>query len=251
LLDALREGQAIQSALTTAFGADAETLERDWRGSIPTMLTSGLPRNVMDDGNLRPAQQAAADQRWTDAAALARVAEQFWRNVGHAGHAEEARGLADLADGVLAFRQADELAQQRLAERRYREAGEITALGLQRLPSQADAAYGAQLQIIAQRAEAGLQGEEALELARAHMDAYRIIDAQRLAGQAEQQLALAGDDARAAEAREIRGRAQGMQQLLATVALAVALLSGGAYWLNRSRSAPPVRIGSPRREVQL
>jgi hypothetical protein len=251
LLDALRDGQDIELALTTAFGADGQTLERDWRGSIPTVLTSGLPRNVMDDGNLRPAQQAAAEQRWTDAAGLARVAEQFWRNVGHAGNAEEARALADLADGVLAFREADEQAQQRLAERRYREAIDIASLGLQRVPPASDPAYRTQLQAIAQRAEAGLQGEAALESARAHMDAYQIIDAQRIAGIAEQQLALAGDDARAAEARDIRNRAQGMQQILATIALTVALLSGGAFWLNRSRSAPPVSIGSRRREVQL
>jgi hypothetical protein len=251
LLDALREGQDMPAALQTAFGADGETLERDWRGSIPTVLTAGLPRNVLDDGNLRPAQQAAADQRWMDAAALARVAEQFWRNVGHAGHAEEARALADLADGLIAFRQADEQAQQRLAERRYREATDIAALGLQRLPPAADPSYRTQLQTILQRADAGLQGEEALESARAHMESHRIIDAQRLAGLAEQQLALAGDDARAAEARDIRGRAQGAQQLVATAALAIALLSGGAFWLRRPRSTAPMTIGAPKREVQL
>jgi hypothetical protein len=251
LLDALRDGQDIQPALMTAFSTDSATLERDWRGSVPSVLTSGLPRNVLDDGNLRPAQQAAAEQRWTDAAALARVAEQFWKDIGQGGRAEDARSLADLAEGVLIFRQADEQAQQMLAERHYREASDLATVGIQRLPASADPAYRTQLQMTAERAQAGLQGEESLELARTQIDSYRIIDAQRSASLAEQQLMLAGDDARAAEARDIRMRSQSIQQMLATIALGVALLSGGAFWLNRSRSAPPIDIGAPRREVQL
>jgi hypothetical protein len=252
LVDAVRDGHDIQAALTTAFGSDAETLERDWRGSIPTVLTtSELPRNVLDDGNLRPAQQAAAEQRWTDSESLARVAEQFWRNIGHAGHAAEARSLADLAQGVLLFRQADEQAQQRLAERRYSEAIEVAIIGLQRLPTSADPAYRVQLQAIAERAQAGLHGEESLELARREIEAYRVIHAQQLASVAEQQLTLAGDDAHAAEARDIRLRSQSMQQMLATVALAIALLSSGAFWLHRSRATPPINIRAPSREVQL
>jgi hypothetical protein len=251
LLDALRDGQGIQAAVETAFGADGETLERDWRGSIPAVLTSGLPRNVLIDGNLRVAQQAAADQRWTDAADKARVAEQFWNNIGHAGRAAEARALADIADAVVVFGQADEQAQQRLLERRYREAIETASSGLQRLPDSADPSYRTQLQTIVQRAEAGLQGEESLKSARALMGSYQIIEAQRLASLAEQQLILAGDETRIAEARDLRGQAQGIQQLLATGALIVALLSGGALWLNRTRSSQPVTIGSRKQEVRL
>ena len=66
---------------TAYVGASIETLERDWRGSIAAALTSGLPRNVLDDGDLRAAQQAASEHRWTDAAGLARAAEQFWIDV--------------------------------------------------------------------------------------------------------------------------------------------------------------------------
>jgi hypothetical protein len=251
LLDALRDGQVIQLALTTAFGADAATLERDWRGSLPNVLVAGLPRNVLDDGNLRPAQLAAAEQRWADAASLARVAEQFWKDIGQGGRAEDARSLAELAEGVLVYRQAEEQAEQRLVERRYQEASDQVTIAIQRLPASTDPAYRTQLQVLADRAQAGLQGEESLGLARAGIESYRIIDAQRLAGLAEQQLTLAGDDVQATEARDIRMRAQSIQQLLGTIALAVALLSGGAFWLNRSRSAPPMSVGAPTREVRL
>jgi hypothetical protein len=205
----------------------------------------------LDDGNLRPAQQAAAEQRWADAASLARVAEQFWKDIGQGGRAEDARSLAELAEGVLVYRQAEEQAEQRLVERRYQEASDQVTIAIQRLPASTDPAYRTQLQVLADRAQAGLQGEESLGLARAGIESYRIIDAQRLAGLAEQQLTLAGDDVQATEARDIRMRAQSIQQLLGTIALAVALLSGGAFWLNRSRSAPPMSVGAPTREVRL
>ena len=251
LLDAVGQGQSLESAMQSAYGLSSDDLEKDWQGSIPQVIRSGLPRNVLDDGSLRPAQQAAAEQRWTDAAGLARVAEQFWTQVGNAQHATEARTLADLAESVAIFRRSQDDAQQQFDQGRYREAIEVASMGLGKLPASADPAYRDQLQALINRAESGLQGQESLAEANELMGSYRIIDAQRLAGVAEQQLALAGDDARSFEARELRLRAQQIQQLAATTALVVALLSGGAFWFGRGRATPAVNTQSRKRDISL
>jgi len=251
LLDALRSDQDFDTAVQTAFGSNGDTLDRDWRGSIPSVLTNGLPRNVLADGNLRPAQQAAAEQRWEDAAALARVAEQFWANIGATEHRAEARELADLADSVVVFRKADDESQQRVAEQRYEEAIHIASSAMNLLPRSADPAYRARLEATVHQAQAGLQGQLSLDSARIHLSSYNIIEAQRAASLAEQQLAVAGDAVGSAEARDLRTYAQNIQHGVATTALIVALLSGGALWLHRHRPAPPVAIGTRNREVQL
>jgi hypothetical protein len=251
LLDGLRNGQDLDSAMHTAFGLDSDVLERDWQGAVPGIVSSGLPRNVLGDGNLRAAQQAAAEQRWSEAASLARVVEQFWKDVGNAGHAAEAGSLAELADSVAIFRSAEDEAQQRLTDRSYQEAIDVASTGLGRLPAGADQAYRAHLQSIIDSASAGLAGQALLIDARESMSTYRILDAQRLAGEAAQQLTMAGDEASAAEARELLGRAQRLQQIAATTALVIAVLSGGAFWLSQARPASSTTIRPTKREVQL
>jgi len=251
LIDAVGQGQSVASAIQTAYGLSSDALEKDWQGSIPEVIRTGLPRNVLDDGSLRPAQQAASEQRWTDAAGLARVAEQFWNQVGNGPHAAEARTLADLADSVAIFRRSQDDAQQQFDQGHYREAIDTASMGLGRLPSAADPAYRDQLQAVISRAESNLQGQESLAQANELMGAYRIIDAQRVAGVAEQQLALAGDDARASEARDLRLRAQQIQQMAATAALVVALLSGGAFWFGRGRATPAATTQSSKRGLSL
>jgi hypothetical protein len=200
---------------------------------------------------LRPAQQAAAEQRWSDAANLARVVEQFWKDVGHAGHAAEAGSLAELADSVAIFRSADDKAQQLLGDGSYQEAIDVAGVALARLPAGADPAYRTRLQSVVDSATAGLAGRASLMDARDSMGEYRILDGQRLAGEAEQQLTMAGDEAGAAEARELLIRAQQLQQMAATIALVIALLSGGAFWLSQARPTSSTTIRANKREVQL
>ena len=53
LIDAVGQGQTMESAIQTAYGLSSNALEKDWQGSIPEVIRTGLPRNVLDDGSLR------------------------------------------------------------------------------------------------------------------------------------------------------------------------------------------------------
>ncbi|MFN0071282.1 MAG: peptidase MA family metallohydrolase [Chloroflexota bacterium] len=236
LLDALRDGHNVSDAILASFHLSVEDLERDWRASIPGSVLTGLPRNVLSDGNLRPAQEAALEQRWVDAAGLARRSEQFWTNLRHETRAAEARALADRADAVSTFQRAFIDAEQLLNIGAYAQASVTIRTGLARVSPSIESEMRQQLEHLAARADAGTIGMEALRQAHEAMDGYRIIDGQRFASLAEQQLTRAGNTDGAVEARLIRDHAQNLQQMAAMAALIIAFMSGGFIWASRPRT---------------
>lgn len=242
-LTLLGQGQAWPAALEDAYGRRVADLEAEWRAGLPQFLAGGWQNYGLRDWNPESARQLLATGDYVGAASALERSLALYESLGVMARAERIRPDLERARTGRAAAEVFAAGEAELAAGNFSaaEAAYTTAVRDYEAIGDADRTTVARDRLSA--AQTGAAAATRLGEARAALSASDIFGAQRAASAAVEGFALAGDQARQAEAEAILDTATSVRRILGAAGLAAgaALLAGLALWTRRLTRAPRPR----------
>lgn len=222
-----------RSAITRAFGATPDELERQWREWLPTYLAGGYRRNALTAYDLSPAEALLRQGRYAEAQIELDTAIEWLRQTGQADVLRQAEALRERSiDG----QNAEELARQARAAldaSDYDRAAALSAEAHQAYADLSDTRQAATLAAYAERAQRGLRANAALSEASALARALRYPQAREIADFAAAEFAALGDRVGADQALALRAVLDNRQLLVGAILLALGITGIGLSTVRR------------------